>query len=182
MSPKKIDDVALVLRAVAFAAEKHRNQRRKDAEATPYINHPISLANVLKHEGKINDTTVLAAAILHDTIEDTKTSAEELCAIFGDEIRDLVLEVTDDKSLKKKERKRLQIEHAATASRKAKLIKLADKVCNLRDIAANPPEDWSRYRKQKYFKWAAEVVVGCRGTNAKLERQFDIAYEHVHDL
>ena len=167
------DDVGLLLKAVAFAAEKHKNQRRKDAEATPYINHPIALANVLKQEGGIDDVAVLAAAILHDTIEDTKTTADELRAIFGEEITSIVLEVTDDKSLLKAERKRLQIEHAAHASPKAKLVKLADKICNLRDISSSPPADWSEERKRDYFAWAAKVVAGCRGVSPSLEMVFD---------
>ncbi len=169
------DEVGLLLQAVAFAAEKHRNQRRKDAEATPYINHPIALANVLKQEGGIDDVTVLAAAILHDTIEDTETTADELRAIFGEEIAGIVLEVTDDKSLPKAVRKEEQIKHTAHASPKAKLVKLADKICNLRDIASNPPADWSEEQKREYFGWAAKVVAGCRGTSAKLEATFHVA-------
>jgi guanosine-3',5'-bis(diphosphate) 3'-pyrophosphohydrolase len=177
------DDVGLLLRAVAFAAEKHKNQRRKDADATPYINHPIALANVLKQEGGIDDVAVLAAAILHDTI----ATADELRALFGDEITGIVLEVTDDKSLPKAERKRLQIEHAAHASPKAKLVKLADKICNLRDIASNPPVDWSEERKREYFMWAGRVVAGCRGMNPSLEMlldellAYDIAKESRYD-
>jgi len=169
------DDVSLLLRAVSFAAMKHRNQRRKDVEATPYINHPISLATVLKEEGGVGNVRVLAAAILHDTIEDTETSADELRELFGAEITAIVLEVTDDKSLPKAERKRLQIEHAAVTSQSAKLVKLADKICNLRDIAASPPADWSADRKREYFDWAEKVVAGCRGTNSKLEAAFDKA-------
>ena len=170
------DPFGLILRAVAFAAEKHKNQRRKDADATPYINHPIGLANVLKQEGEVDDVVVLVAAILHDTIEDTETTADELRPIFGDEITSIVLEVTDDKSLPKAERKRLQIEHAAVASPKAKLVKLADKICNLRDIATSPPADWSADRKKEYFDWAKRVVEGCRGTNSTLEAAFDKAW------
>lgn len=181
------DDVGLLLRAVAFAAEKHKNQRRKDAEATPYVNHPIALANVLKQEGGVDDVAVLSAAILHDTIEDTETTADELRALFGEEITKIVEEVTDNKSLPKAERKRLQIEHAAHASPKAKLVKLADKICNLRDIASNPPVDWSEERKQEYFMWAGRVVAGCRGMNPSLEMlldellAYDIAKESRYD-
>jgi guanosine-3',5'-bis(diphosphate) 3'-pyrophosphohydrolase len=170
------DPVGLILRAVAFAAEKHKNQRRKDADATPYVNHPIALANVLKQEGEVGDVAVLVAAILHDTIEDTETTADELRAIFGEEITSIVLEVTDDKSLPKAERKRLQIEHAEVASPKAKLVKLADKICNLRDIATSPPADWSADRKKDYFDWAKQVVEGCRGANVRLEAAFDKAF------
>lgn len=169
------DEVSLILKAVSFAGEKHRNQRRKDPEATPYINHPIGLATVLNAEGGVNDVAVLAAAILHDTIEDTNTTEEELRAAFGDEITNIVLEVTDDKSLPKAERKRLQVEHAVHASAKAKLVKIADKICNLRDIAASPPADWTLERKREYFDWSANVIAGCRGVNARLEAQFDRA-------
>ncbi len=169
--------VGLILRAVAFAAEKHKNQRRKDADATPYVNHPIGLATVLKEEGGVSDVAVLVAAILHDTIEDTETTADELRGLFGEEVTAIVLEVTDDKSLPKAERKRLQIEHAAVASHSAKLVKLADKICNLRDIAASPPADWSVDRKKEYFGWAKRVVDGCRGANLRLEAAFDKAWE-----
>lgn len=167
------DEVGMLLRAVAFAADKHKSQRRKDADATPYVNHPIALAQILKDEGSVDDIVVLIAAILHDTIEDTVTTASELRALFGDEITRIVLEVTDDKSLRKEDRKRLQIEHAAHASPKAKLVKLADKICNLRDIISNPPANWSSERKREYFDWAAKVVAGCRGENSELESRFD---------
>jgi guanosine-3',5'-bis(diphosphate) 3'-pyrophosphohydrolase len=113
---------ASVIKAVAFAAEKHRNQRRKDAEASPYINHPIALANVLANEGGIEDPYVLCAAVLHDTIEDTETTAAELESHFGYRIASIVLEVTDDKSLEKQVRKLRQIEHAHTSSPEAKLV------------------------------------------------------------
>lgn len=168
--------LALVLRAAAFAAERHRNQRRKDAEASPYINHPIALANILAHEAGIVDPVVLAAALLHDTIEDTDTTAHELNAAFGSEIAGIVCEVTDDKSLPKVERKRLQIEHATTLSARAKLVKLVDKIANLRDISATPPMDWSLERRCEYFVWASQVVEGLRGTNARLEALFDLEY------
>jgi len=154
------------IRAVAFAAAKHRSQRRKDAVASPYINHPIALVNVLSNEGGITSEIVLCAAMLHDTIEDTETTAEELNAMFGTEITSVVLEVTDDKSLQKRERKQLQIDHAP-------LVKLADKICNLRDILASPPQGWSLERKQEYFDWAEKVIAGVRGTNADLEAIFD---------
>jgi guanosine-3',5'-bis(diphosphate) 3'-pyrophosphohydrolase len=176
------EPVGLILRAVAFAAEKHKNQRRKDADATPYVNHPIALANVLKQEGGVDDVAVLVAAILHDTIEDTQTTADELRAIFGEDVTSIVLEVTDDKSLPKAERKQLQIEHAAHASPKAKLVKLADKICNLRDIAASPPADWSADRKKDYFDWAKQVVEGCRGANVRLEAAFDKAFANQLDF
>lgn len=168
--------LATLIQAVAFAADKHRNQRRKDAEASPYINHPIALANVLANEGGVQDVTVLCAAVLHDTIEDTETTADELRALFGDQVAAVVLEVTDDKSLQKAVRKQKQIEHAPHISPQAQLVKLADKISNLRDILASPPADWSPERKQAYFDWAANVVAGLRGVHSGLEAVFDGLY------
>jgi guanosine-3',5'-bis(diphosphate) 3'-pyrophosphohydrolase len=173
---KPQSDLELILHALEFAARKHRDQRRKDVHASPYINHPIALANILVNEAGINDPEVICAALLHDTIEDTQTTADELGAEFGAVVRDIVIEVTDDKSLPKVERKRLQIEHAAHASPKAKLVKLADKISNLRDIAASPPAAWSLTRQQEYFEWAKAVIAGVRGTDARLEAAFDRAY------
>ncbi|MGY6255530.1 HD domain-containing protein [Paraburkholderia caledonica] len=167
----------LLIKATAFAAYKHRNQRRKDADSSPYINHPIALADALANEGDVDDEIVLIAAILHDTIEDTETSLEELVAQFGREVAEIVAEVTDDKELPKAERKRLQVEHAAHISGKAKLVKLADKICNLRDVAACPPADWSVERKREYFDWAKAVADGLRGVHPVLEAAFDKAYE-----
>ena len=165
-----------LIKAIAFAADKHRNQRRKDADASPYINHPIALANVLSNEAGVDEEKVLIAAVLHDTIEDTDTTSRELEEVFGDEIAAIVLEVTDDKLLPKDERKRLQIEHASTISESAKLVKLADKTCNLRDMATAPPADWSAQRKADYFDWAGEVVAGLRGSHPKLDALFDDAW------
>ena len=166
-----------LITALAFAADKHKNQRRKDADASPYINHPIALANLLLNEAGVEDQRVLIAAILHDTIEDTDTTEQELVKHFGKDVADIVLEVTDDKTLPKAERKRLQIEHAAHISRRAKLVKLADKICNLRDITASPPADWSVDRKREYFEWAKSVVDELRGVHPGLEHLFDKAYE-----
>jgi GTP diphosphokinase / guanosine-3',5'-bis(diphosphate) 3'-diphosphatase len=168
--------VAMVVRAAAFAAHKHRNQRRKDADASPYINHPLALARVLADEGGVTDAATLCAALLHDTIEDTDTTADELRREFGAEVSALVEEVTDDKALPKAERKRLQVEHAAHISDKAKLVKLADKVCNLRDVAAAPPVDWSLERRREYFDWARLVIDALRGVHPQLEAVFDAAY------
>jgi guanosine-3',5'-bis(diphosphate) 3'-pyrophosphohydrolase len=169
-------DLPLVLEALAFAADKHRDQRRKDAAASPYINHPIALANVLVREGEVADPAVLAAALLHDTVEDTQTTPAELKAAFGPAVAAIVEEVTDDKSLPKAERKRLQIEHAATMSREAKLVKLADKICNLRDMADHPPAKWDLVRRREYFEWAKAVIDRLRGVHPKLEALFDAAY------
>ena len=169
------DPQALLLEAVAFAADKHRNQRRKDAEASPYINHPIALASLLKREG-VDDVAVLCAALLHDTIEDTNTTADELRVLFGEMITSVVLEVTDDKNLEKTERKRLQVANAHMLSERAKLVKLADKICNVYDMVAAPPADWSLSRKREYLEWAKDVVDRLRGTHMELEGIFDEVY------
>jgi GTP diphosphokinase / guanosine-3',5'-bis(diphosphate) 3'-diphosphatase len=169
-------ELALLLKALAFAAHKHRDQRRKDAEASPYINHPIALADVLVNEGGVTDVEVLCAALLHDTVEDTATTHEELVNAFGSRIARIVAEVTDDKRLPKAERKRLQIEHAPGISDEAKLVKLADKVCNLRDVADRPPAKWDLERRREYFEWAKQVIDGLRGVHPRLEAAFDRAY------
>lgn len=173
---KKNNDLALIINALEFASRKHKDQRRKDAEASPYINHPISLAKVLCVEGGITDHKVICGALLHDTIEDTETTPEELIALFGKSITKIVLEVSDDKSLPKAERKLQQIEHARHASKRAKLVKLADKISNLRDILNSPPADWSVQRKQDYFDWAKQVVDQVRDANKKLSKTFDDVY------
>ncbi|BAK75886.1 metal dependent phosphohydrolase [Pseudogulbenkiania sp. NH8B] len=171
-----------LIKAIAFAAEKHRNQRRKDADASPYINHPIALANVLANEGGIEDATILCAAVLHDTIEDTETTMEGLIQLVGHKVASIVLEVTDDKALEKHVRKQQKIEHAPHLSSEAKLVKLADKICNLRDILASPPADWSADRKQAYFDWAAQVVDGVRGIHPELEAVFGGVFARHADL
>jgi GTP diphosphokinase / guanosine-3',5'-bis(diphosphate) 3'-diphosphatase len=173
-------ELALLLKALAFAAHKHRDQRRKDPEASPYINHPIALADVLVNEGGVTDVEVLCAALLHDTVEDTATTPEELEAAFGKRVARIVAEVTDDKALPKAERKRLQVEHAGELSPEAKLVKLADKICNLRDVAERAPPSWDLARRREYFDWAKRVVDGLRGATGeemrRLEAAFDAAY------
>jgi guanosine-3',5'-bis(diphosphate) 3'-pyrophosphohydrolase len=150
--------LATFVRALAFASRKHSQQRRKDADASPYINHPIALVSILAVEAGITDPDVLCAALLHDTIEDTNTAMEELVETFGSEIAEIVAEVTDDKQLPKAERKRRQIEHASHLTPKARLVKLADKIANLRDVADAPPASWSLTERQEYFDWAKQVV------------------------
>ena len=162
-----------LLQALKFAAEKHRKHKRKGVEASPYINHPIEVAEVLATSGQIDDLTTLQAAILHDTIEDTDTTESDLEKLFGAEVAKVVSEVTDDKSLPKQERKRLQIEHAPHLSDRAKQIKIADKTCNVRDVGSKPPADWDEVRRKEYFDWAEAVVAGCRGVNKGLEDYFD---------
>ena len=169
-------ELALLLKALAFAAYKHRDQRRKDPGASPYINHPIALADVLVNEGGVTDVEVLCAALLHDTVEDTATTPEELAGAFGERVARIVAEVTDDQTLPKAERKRLQVAHAGELSQEAKLVKLADKICNLRDVAERAPPSWDLARRREYFDWAKRVVDGLRGTHPRLEAAFDAAY------
>jgi guanosine-3',5'-bis(diphosphate) 3'-pyrophosphohydrolase len=164
-----------ILRAVHFAADKHRLQRRKGGARDPYINHPIAVAELLARVGGSTNTKLLQAAILHDTIEDTETTPEELERHFGKRVRQLVEEVTDDKRLPKADRKRLQIEHAPTMSRRAQRIKLADKICNLADLVRTPPEGWDHTRQAQYLEWSRQVVEGCRGASPPLEKLFDRA-------
>ncbi len=162
-----------VVMASDFAAKKHTRQTRKGANAEPYINHPLEVAKLLVEVGAVIDPEIIAAAILHDTVEDTDTSAEELTKVFGETVCGYVLEVTDDKSLPKATRKLKQIEHAPHLSPAAKQIKLADKISNIGDILENPPEDWSQARKLEYIEWGVNVVKGLRGVNLPLEEMFD---------
>jgi GTP diphosphokinase / guanosine-3',5'-bis(diphosphate) 3'-diphosphatase len=173
--PNQAKNIALMIKALAFSAGKHRDQRQDDAAASPYINHPIALANLLIEVG-VTDNKVICAALLHDTLEDTATTYAELKAHFGKKISDTVLAVSDDKSLSDAERRRIQIAHAKTANKRAKLVKLADKTCNLRDIIHSPPVGWNMKRKRDYFDWAKAVVDEMRGVNKKLEKAFDKAY------
>jgi len=167
------EPIGLLLKAVHFAADKHRSQRRKDAAQSPYIDHPIEVAQLLWEVGGVREASVIVAALLHDTIEDTETAREELRDLFGAEVLSLVLELTDDKSLDKAERKRLQIVNAPHRSAAAKLIALADKCCNLRDLLQSPPRDWSVGRRRDYLLWSEQVVAGLRGASPTLEAYYD---------
>jgi guanosine-3',5'-bis(diphosphate) 3'-pyrophosphohydrolase len=158
--------------ALDFAAGKHRHQKRKDAEGSPYVNHVIAVARILADEGGVDDEAALIAAVLHDTVEDTDTTFEELEARFGAKVSTLVREMTDDKTLPKAVRKQRQIDHASGLSPLAKQLKIADKIANIRDLVSTPPADWPRDRKLEYFTWAEQVVAGCCGINIPLERAF----------
>jgi len=162
-----------LLRALAFAAEKHKDHRRKDANASPYINHLIGAARVLAEEGQVTDEDLLVAAILHDTVEDTETSFAEIEEQFGRTVAGIVREVTDDKTLKKEVRKQLQEERSPRASSQAKQLKIADKICNILDIMHNPPSGWSLERRQEYIDWTMRVVAGCRNVNERLDKAYD---------
>jgi len=165
-----------VIDALHFAAQQHQHQRRKDSEKTPYINHPIALLHVLHTEAGVTDSITLSGALLHDTVEDTATTLDDLVNRFGPEVAAVVAQVSDDKSLPKATRKQLQIDHAATLCDRAKLVKLADKICNLRDLAESPPAGWSRSRRQTYCDWCKQVVDQLRGIHPRLEALFDQAY------
>jgi GTP diphosphokinase / guanosine-3',5'-bis(diphosphate) 3'-diphosphatase len=171
----QIDDSipGMVLRGLVFAADRHRNQRRKDSEHSPYINHPLEVVEILWRIGEVRDAVTLTAAALHDTVEDTGTKPDEIEALFSADVRAVVLEVSDDKSLPKEVRKRLQVENAPHKSERAKLIKLADKITNVRDIITRPPQDWPEQRRLEYVAWARAVVAGMRDTNPALEAEFD---------
>jgi len=165
--------VGRVVKAANFAALKHINQRRKGNES-PYINHPLAVAYNIFNIGKVADADTLIAAILHDTVEDTNTTLEEIEREFCPKVRNIVHECTDDKSLPKVERKKLQIAHSFHLTREAKLVKLADKLNNLTDIATGPvPKGWHKHILQGYYVWAFFVVKGLRGTNAGLEYALD---------
>jgi GTP diphosphokinase / guanosine-3',5'-bis(diphosphate) 3'-diphosphatase len=167
------ENTGLLINAFRFSADKHRNQRRKDSVHSPYINHPIEVVQLLWEVGGVRDIDILLAAILHDTIEDTETRPQDIKDAFGEAVMAFVMEVTDDKSLPKGERKRLQIETAQGKSYGAKLIKLADKSCNVRNLVTTPPADWSFERRQEYLLWTERVVAGLRGTNPALEEYYD---------
>lgn len=163
---------SLIVLAANFAAERHRHQRRKDEHASPYINHPLHVAHLLSEVGGINDAQIIVAALLHDTIEDTDTTPTQIADLFGERVRDLVMEVSDNTQLVSLERKRLQIDRAPLLSHGAVLIKLADKTSNIRDIIQSPPRGWSIDRRQRYVDWAQAVVDRCQPANAALESLF----------
>lgn len=169
--------LALVLKAASFAAHAHRAQRRKDADGDPYINHPLEVARILAEEGGVEDPVTLAAALLHDTVEDTDTTLEDVERAFGPAVRAVVAEVTDDKSLPGPRRKELQVECAPHKSARAKLVKLGDKLHNLRCLERSPPVDWTPERILAYFHWAQRVVAGLRGSNAALEAALDGVFQ-----
>ncbi len=166
-----------VLEAAHFAAEKHRDQKRKGDAGEPYINHLIEVAGLVAASLSEPDTNLVIAALLHDTIEDTATTNEELNRRFGSDVADLVAEVTDNKALPKQERKRLQIETASKKSERAQTIKLADKISNLRSILYSPPAAWDYQRKKEYFAWAKQVVDGFTAPNPILKAEFEVTLQ-----
>ncbi|CAG0889317.1 unnamed protein product [Cyprideis torosa] len=172
-------DLAKVISCMNFAAVKHRSQRRKDPEATPYVNHVIGVANILVTEGGVEDVNTILAAILHDTVEDTDTTLEEIAAEFGESVCSIVGEVTDDKTLSKEERKQKQVQTAPTKSLEAKRVKLADKLYNLRDLQRSTPVGWTDQRVREYFIWARDVVRGLKGACPPLEEKLENMFQQM---
>ena len=175
-------DIQQILRAARFASLKHVSQKRKGAAAEPYLNHLVEVADLVANAISETDPNLISAAFLHDVIEDTKTEIQELIEMFGSDVTGLVLEVTDDKSLPKAERKRLQIEHAPSLSPRARVIKIADKISNLRAILFSPPQDWDQRRRGEYFIWAQRVVGGISDPNPYLKAEFDRVFEQGRAL
>jgi guanosine-3',5'-bis(diphosphate) 3'-pyrophosphohydrolase len=165
----------LILRAAQLAAELHQDQRRKGASKRPYINHPLEVAQRLAEGAQVTDAEVLAAALLHDTVEDTDATAEDILEAFGPRVAALVAEVTDDKSLEKAERKQLQVEHAPHLSADAAAIKISDKTSNVMDLVRDPPPDWSHSRLVGYLDWAERVVGAIKHPHPALRQRFHAA-------
>ncbi len=171
-----------VLKAAHFAAQKHAGQRRKGATAEPYINHLIEVAELVSSALPEPDTNLVIAALLHDTIEDTGVTKEELIQTFGADVAELVVELTDDKALPKVERKRLQIVDAPKKSVRAQVIKVADKISNVRAVLSSPPADWGPQRKREYFDWAKQVVDALTAPNQALKAEFERLYREAGTL
>lgn len=165
--------MALLCDAMHLAAERHASQRRKGSGDRPYVNHPVEVTHLLAVTAGSRDAILLAAALLHDTLEDTTTTPAELESRFGVEVRTLVEEVTDDKSLPEVERKARQVAAVEGYSEGAKMIRIADKISNVCDVTKHPPKDWSLRRRRKYLSWAEEVVARCRGVSEPLEECFE---------
>ncbi len=177
-----IYDLPAILAAAHFAAERHANQRRKGKSGEPYINHLLEVAQLVSSALPQPDTNLVIAALLHDTVEDVGVTRDELAARFGEDVATLVMEVTDDKSLPKEERKRLQIEHAPKKSVRAQFIKVADKISNLRSILMSPPEQWDLERKQRYFEWSRRVVGALSSPSPVLMAEFERTYQRLGEL
>ncbi len=179
MANWNVNNLNNLLHAASFAARKHTGQKRKGERGEPYINHPLEVANLIANVGGVEDLDILIAAVLHDTVEDCGVKREEIEELFGEKVAGFVMEVTDDKSLPKAERKRLQVEHAPHLSTGAKIVKLADKISNINDITNSPPADWSVERRLEYIEWGVSVAAGLRGVNGPLEEHFDKLVERA---
>jgi (p)ppGpp synthase/HD superfamily hydrolase len=174
-----VGDAQKILAAARFAAERHATQKRKGQAAEPYINHLIEVAELVAASSPALDTNLVVAAFLHDTIEDTGVTAQELEQRFGSDVATLVLEATDDKSLPQETRKALQVESAPYKSERAQTLKLADKISNLRSLLSSPPANWNPDRKRQYCEWARQVVSGFTSPNRLLLAEFEKVYEQL---
>ncbi len=174
-----MNDLTRIMQAADTAARWHVQQRRKGQAAEPYINHLLEVACLVTTATEGREPDVVIAALLHDAVEDQGIAIELIASAYGRKVADIVTEMTDDKSLPKAERKRLQVETAAHKSHEARLIKLADKTSNVRVIADSPPPDWSFERRLDYVRWAGEVVARIRGTSPWLEQRFDAASQQA---
>jgi len=175
-------DLLKIFKALSFASKKHRGQKRRNKQSYPYINHPIEVVRLLTEVGGIYDADIISAAFLHDTVEDTDATAEEIEKEFGTAVKDYVIELTDDMSLPSKIRKQKQIDAAPHKSNGAKLIKLCDKISNITDIIYDPPVFWSHRRRLEYLDWSEQVIKGMPGTNANLEKLFFETLSKGRDL
>lgn len=177
--PASLSDLARIHAAARFAAERHADQRRKDPRRQPYINHLIEVAYLLASAVGETDANLVIAGYLHDSIEDVGVTHDELVGHFGADVATLVSEVTDDKSLSREERKRLQIEHAATISRRGQWLKMADKISNVRSMVETPPAEWTPERRLDYIMWAGRVVAAMPEPHPYLQREFGLVYERA---
>jgi guanosine-3',5'-bis(diphosphate) 3'-pyrophosphohydrolase len=169
-------DLTKIARAYTFAAEKHTHQVRKGEAREPYINHPCDVAyNVARI--RPDDVNLICAAVLHDTIEDTDTEYEDILQLFGEDVANLVAEVTDNKALPKAERKQAQVDSAPHKSDRAKILKLCDKASNLGAMAMSPPANWDENRRKEYLGWGLKVAAGLKGVDSLADKHFDAAVE-----
>lgn len=177
MSQVSLQDLQKLTKAYNFSAQKHTKQRRKDKDANPYINHPIEVAKILT-DSDIVDIDTIIAGILHDTIEDTNTTYEEIIENFGENIAKIVMECSDDKKLDKITRKQLQIVHAGEISSEARMVKLADKLSNCHNMINNPPCQWSKAEIYGYIYWSYAVCQKLKGINIKLDNKLDDMFKN----
>lgn len=176
------NDVQRILAAAHFAAQRHAGQKRKGVAGEPYINHLIEVAELIAASSEVLDTNLVIAGFLHDTVEDTGVTREELERNFGSDVASLVMEVTDDKALPKEVRKELQVKNAHKKTPRAQTLKLADKISNLRALLASPPADWTLQRKKQYFEWAGRVIAGLTSPNHVLKAEFDRTCARLSEL
>jgi GTP diphosphokinase / guanosine-3',5'-bis(diphosphate) 3'-diphosphatase len=174
-----MESLSQILDAALFAAARHAGHRRKGGE--PYINHLIEVAQLVSMVAAA-DANLVMAAFLHDTIEDVGVTPEELIERFSPDVANLVREMTDDKSLPSRQRKQLQIDHAPHLSVRAQIVKLADKISNLRSLLITPPADWDYQRKQQYFEWAKRVVDALSAPDPILKTEFERTHQRFREI